>query len=294
MSRFLNILATITIFSCIIQGNALASAEKPSMPLMPRIGTDNKVEIPSQVVPQKNVKAVEGKIVKTTAKKEISSDIDMKKIAEEIQAEMDEDKDATLADLRILWESSVQRSETIRFAILKLSNPSGDKEKKSIAKKILSPLASVAPLVGAGTGNAVTGGSAILGGGLLSSLLSDDSAINAHLSKVTDADLVILAQEVDNLQQKLVTLYFNYLSSVERLNMVDRMVNNRYKYYEAAQKSSKDNLSVADVFYRDTLNTQYSARQEVLSARAALEQFAGNEAIIEVDKNIRERLSKSS
>ena len=99
-----------------------------------------------------------------------------------------------------------------------------------------------------------------------------------------------MAQEIDNLQQKLVTLYYNYLGSVERLKMADVIVNNRYKYYEAAYALPPEVLSVADVFYRESVDMQYKARQEVLTARAALEQLVGNDALIQVDKNIHDRL----
>jgi len=189
-----------------------------------------------------------------------------------------------------LWQAAVEKSETIRFAILKLSNPNGEEEKKNMVKKILTPLTSVAPLIGVGSGDPVAGGSAILGGGLLSSLLADDSLINNQLSRVTDVDLVVMAQEIDSLQQKLVILYYNYLGSLERLKLIDETVNNRYKYYEAAHALSTEVLSVADVFYREALDVQYKARQEVLTARAALEQLVGNEALIQVDKEIHDRL----
>ena len=149
----------------------------------------------------------------------------------------------------------------MRFAILKLSNPDGEKSKNNVIKTILSPLASVAPLIGAGTGDKVTGGSTIIGGGILNSLLADDSLINNRLSRVTDTDLVLLSQEIDNLQQRLITLYYNYLCAQERLHFVDKIVANRYKYYESSQNSSKDTLSVADVFYREALDIQYKAKK---------------------------------
>src|SRR3989339_2275698 len=104
-----------------------------------------------------------------------------------------------LSDLNILWNAAVERNETIRFAILKLSNPDGKIEKKDAVKKILSPLTSIASMIGVGVGDPVAATSAVIGGGMLNSLLSSDNAeLNAHLSKVTDSDLVLLAQETDN------------------------------------------------------------------------------------------------
>lgn len=220
-------------------------------------------------------------------------DLDSKKIAEEIKSELEDQKEVITGDLNILWQAAVSKSDTIKFAIFKLSNPNGEEEKKSLVKSIFSPIAGVAPILGMGTNNPVTGSASILGGGVLGSLLSDDSAINSHLSKVTDSDLVILAQEVDNLQQKLVRLYFDYLNSLEKLSLADKLVENRYRFYESSKNSDTQAHSVADVFYREALEIQLQARQQVLTNRASLEQFVGNDAIIMIDKNIKDRLAKS-
>jgi len=285
----------LILFSLILALNSgfiTYAAENSSMNIMPRIGADNQIE--HQPVKEDKSSKPENKVVREKTKKDMTyADLDMKNIADELRDDLNDEKPEFLADLKILWESAVERSETIRFAILKLSNPEGEQEKKGVVKKILTPLASVAPLIGSGTGDPLTGGSAILGGNLLGSLLSDNSAINNHLSKVTDTDLVLLAQEIDSLQQKLVTLYYNYLNSYQRLALADKIVENRYKYYQQVQKLSPDVISVADVFYREAIDIRYKARQELLSSRAALEQFVGSQALVQVDKNIKERIAKS-
>ncbi|OGI23557.1 MAG: hypothetical protein A2287_01325 [Candidatus Melainabacteria bacterium RIFOXYA12_FULL_32_12] len=263
-------------------GNNIEKPQNESK--QPEVKVDNALN-------QENKGQPENKQEEIISKKSLTySDLDIQKIADEIKDELDDEEAIVLSDLRILWQAAVEKSETIRFAILKLSNPNGEEEKKNMVKKILTPLTSVAPLIGVGSGDPVAGGSAILGGGLLSSLLADDSLINNQLSRVTDVDLVVMAQEIDSLQQKLVILYYNYLGSLERLKLIDETVNNRYKYYEAAHALSTEVLSVADVFYREALDVQYKARQEVLTARAALEQLVGNEALIQVDKEIHDRL----
>lgn len=281
------ILLFVLLLFCINTNYILA--EEDPMSLLPRVGTDSKLEDP--IIPQKITR-----VAPTIAKKKKDltyADIDVKKIADELKDDLNEEKPEFLEDLKILWEAAVERSETIRFAILKLSNPNGEVEKKGIVKKIIAPLASVAPLIGAGSPDPMTGGSAILGGSVLSSLLADNSAFNNHLSKVTDTDLVLLAQEIDNLQQKLVILYYNYLNSLQRLELADKVLDNRYNYYQKFQKSSPETISVADVFYREAIDAQYKSRQEVLTSRAALEQFVGGQAINTVDKNIKGRLAVS-
>jgi hypothetical protein len=221
------------------------------------------------------------------------SGINFKKISDEITLEMEDEQEKILEDLRILWQSAIERSETVKFAIFKLSNPEGEKVDQSMVKKILSPIANVAPLIGIGTGIPIAEGSSIIGGGILNSFLADESAINSRLSKVTDADLIILAKEIETLQEKLICLYCNYITALEVLNFSDTIVKNRYENYKNSQNKNLEQIELADAFYRESLDQQYKARQDLLSSRAALEQIVGNNALIEIDKSIKGRVLSS-
>ncbi len=220
------------------------------------------------------------------------SDKSVIELAQETAAELKDNKTEMLSDLNILWNAAVERNETIRFAILKLSSPDGKVEKTSSIKKILTPLTGVASMIGVGAGDPITAASSIIGGGMINNFLSSDNEkLNEYLSKVTDADLVLLAQETDNLQQKLVNLYCNYLGAMMDLNYVDNVLRNRKNLYESIQKKSPELKLIADAFYKESITEQYKARQNALNARVELEQFVGNEALISVDKNIKQRLS---
>ena len=219
-------------------------------------------------------------------------DVSVCDLAKETSSELQDEMKDMLSDLSILWGAAIERSETIKFAILKLSNPDGKVEKTSAVKRILSPLAGVASVVGLGMGDPVTASGAIFSGNFLNSFLAEDNAkFNARLSKVTDTDLVLLAQETDNLQQKLVTLYCAYTGALLELDFANKIVQSRKEHFDTAVKSSDEYKSIADVFYKEAVANQYRARQNVLSARLALEQFVGNEAIVSIDKNIQKRLS---
>lgn len=220
-------------------------------------------------------------------------DEDIRELAKEISMEMQEEKQELLADLSQLWQAAVEKSETIRFAMLKLSNPDGEVEKKTAVKRILEPIASVAPIVGLGFGDPITAGGAMFSGNLLNSVLSDDSKINEYLSKVTDADLVMLAQETDALQEKLIVLYHNYLSAIIDLKAIDEAEKNTNESLKMVNSIKPDFTCVVEVFHKQIIDSKYQARQEVLSNRVALEQFVGNDALMVVDKNIQDRLDYS-
>lgn len=222
------------------------------------------------------------------------AEVSDKKISDEISSELADDKENMVGDLNILWQAAVEKSETIRFAISKLSNPNGEPVNNSTVKKILAPITNVAAMIGSAATNPIAEGGALLSGDLMNTMLSDDSLVNNKLSKVTDADLVLLAQKIEDMQQKLVKLYFNYTSNVEQLSATNKVVATRYRYYVSAQKLTPETAAVADVFYRNALDTQQKARQDMLISRAALEQFVGNEAISAVDTRLKERFTASA
>lgn len=218
-------------------------------------------------------------------------DFDIKELAKDAKFLTEETKTHDLENLRILWQSTIENSETIRFAIYKLSNPNGEEEKRGIVKKVLSPISSVAPIFGLGCGNVIAGSSTIIGGGLLNSVLSDDTFVNNKLSRVTDTELVLLAQQTDGLQEKLVKLYFDYKNALERLQKVNQIVDHRFELYQKAQKKTVEEISIADVFYREAVDLQYETKQEVLKNRTTLEQLVGNDTLIEVESRLKVNLS---
>lgn len=227
-----------------------------------------------------------------STKTTIYNDKSINELSVDAGLELKDDQKDMLSDLSTLWNAAVERSETIRFAILKLSNTDAKDEKNNAVKNILSPLVNVASIIGVSSGDPISSTSAIFGGNFLNSLLSSDNAeLNARLSKVTDTDLILLAQETDNLQQKLIVLYCNYTAAIADLNYSDRLVKNRYEYFNQMSKINPQLKTIANVFYQEALESQYKARQKMLNSRVALEQFVGNDAIISIDKNIKQRLS---
>lgn len=218
-------------------------------------------------------------------KLDLQSSIDLKKIAKEASLELQGQESSILEDLRILWSYAVENSETIKFAIYKLSDPQGDAKKadESKIKKLLKPISGIAPFVAATATSSVAAGSSIIGGTFLSDILSDDMYIK-RLEKVSDADLVILAKAIDDLQNKLVSTYYEYVIAKKLLYYADINLNNRKKLCETLANVSEETTVIADAFYREAVAKQTQAQSSLLLKRAALEQLVGNEAIFAIEK----------
>lgn len=211
---------------------------------------------------------------------------DLRKIAKEASLELKEEENLFLGDLRILWQYAVENSETIKFAIYKLSDPKGDMNKadENKIKKLLKPISSITPFVAATAANPIAAGSSIVGGTFMNDVLSEDK-YRKHLEKVTDADLVILAKAIEDLQNNLLTTYYEYIIAQKVLVHADKNLQNRKQLCDSLSDAPEQTVVIADTFYREALAKQNQAQANFLLKRAALEQLVGNDAILVVENN---------
>lgn len=144
----------------------------------------------------------------------LALETDCQTLHQQFTLELGEDQPKDLAYLSQLWQAAVERSQSIRYAIDKLSakDASGKTVKNDIATKRL--LNSIAQIGGA-TGSLLTGSPI----GLISgSVLTDAIATTTNNQKpVTDADMVILAKAVESLQTELLEAYYEF--SFQRTNV---------------------------------------------------------------------------
>lgn len=234
------------------------------------------------VVPNSNAKMQK---VNLNLRKISNHSLDLRKIAKEASNELKAEEKKILGDLRVLWQYAVEGSETIKFAIYKLSDPTGKKQKdETKLKKLLKPISAITPFVAASAGSPVASGSTMIGGSMLNGVLSEDKH-NKALEKVTDADLVILAKAIEDLQNELVISYYEYIAAKRILNLSNINLENREKYREVSKDASDKNTLIADTFYREALDKQHKAQENLLLKRAALEQLVGNDAILTIENS---------
>ncbi len=142
--------------------------------------------------------------------------------------------------------------------------------------------------VGAGMGNPVLASAALIGGNTLGIMSSDTKALNYKYSQVTDADMIILVRKVEDLQQKVVDLYYDYLTARQLYNMTTETVDKCYRNYQASQKLSKEVILMTDTF---TVRHWMSSKSpgKIFEARSRLEQLVGNEVFKDFESIIDKR-----
>ena len=217
------------------------------------------------------------------------ADLSIKKISGEVAKELGYDEKTMMGDLSLLWRGAASKSDTIAFALYKLANPDEDKPNEKSVKNVLTTIASMSTLVGAGMGNPLLATGSMLGGNILGIMSQDTKAMNYKYTRVTDADMIILVRKIEELQQTTVNLYYNYMTARKMLGLLDKVVVQRKKNYDMAQDESREVIMITDAYYRSAMDAQSKARSVYMAKRAALEQFVGNETFVEFEKILAER-----
>ena len=217
------------------------------------------------------------------------ADLSIKAMAMEVSKLLEIDYNEMLEDLSLLWQGAATKSDTIKFAIYKLSNPDKDKPDDGAIKKVLTTIAGMSTFLGAGTGNPVLASAALIGGNTLGIMSSDNKALNYKYTRVTDADMIILVRKVDELQQKVVDKYYDYMTAKKLYDLTTKIVNDRYDNYKRSQKLSKEVVLITDTFYREALDEQVKARGNYFEKRSQLEQLVGSDIFRQFEQNVDKR-----
>lgn len=291
----LNIACALGLFSLLFfTGEAFAVINYENFapaPFSNRMGVGNGIESKKEIqaaAVKKQEKRIET-ISRTSDVKGLTyADLSLKQISKDVIEEMDIESPEILSDLSILYNNAIQRSETIKYAIYKLSNPEENKPNESAIKRILKPIASFSTIAGTAlSANPYMASGALIGGGLMNAFSGDDKEANYKFTKVNDADMVLLVRKIDELQKNLLNNYINYITQKELLQLSMQNLENRRKVYNAMQtgekKATREELIVADTYYRNAQNTVKKAQAEYNLSRVILENIAGKEALKEIE-----------
>lgn len=278
------ILAIVQSYALGIEYDDLNTVKEPAY----RVGTtndiENKIDIDTKIQ-KETVKVIgQDKIEDLTY-----ADLSIKRISSEISQSLEIDYKDMLGDLSILWQGAATQSDTIKYALYKLANPDKDKPDNNAIKKVLTSIASMSTLLGATTGNPLLACASLIGGNTLGIMSQDTKALNYKFTKVGDADMIILVRKVDELQQKVIDCYFDYMTTREILNMTEKMAKRRNDNYEKAQNTTREIILITDAYYRESMDLLAKARGNYTDARSRLEQLVGTDVLKQFENNIKSR-----
>ena len=283
---------TLTIISLIFAMPSMAltyeeltTVKEPAYRLGTTDEVENKMDIDPNVV-RTNALHTENSIDEANL---TYADLSIKRISKEISQSLQIDYDEILADVSLLWQGAATKSDTIKFALYKLANPDEDKPNHSAVKKVLTTIANMSTLIGAGSGNPLLYATSLIGGNTLGILSQDTKALNYKYTKVGDADMIILVRKIDELQQKVVELYYDYMTAREIYNMRSEIAKSRYHGFHGVQNASKEVIIITDAFYREAVDMQRKAKSNYIDKRSQLEQLVGTDTFKQFEENVNSR-----
>ena len=204
-----------------------------------------------------------------------------------IYNELRDDEELSVTDIGMLWEAAVERSGTIRYAIEKLSRKDATGkpvDNDSFSKRVVQNLVHLGGVAGTMWTGTPAG---LIGSNMVQNIMSGNPQESA-LSQVTDADMVILAKEVEALQSQLITLYYNYRHAKERLTLAQEANSTISKYYDHTshiENSTAEALQpLIQSIYDNSKQDEQTAHQAYNSSKSALTLVVGPDAVAALEQ----------
>lgn len=189
-------------------------------------------------------------------------------------------KEKDLADVEILWKGTIENNKVIEFALKKLATPESQRRiHSSLMAKTLSAIVSGASLVPSlvGCDYALQTG-AYSAGRLAQSLLNRKNV--PQEVPLTDTELIELAGLVENLQDNLISTYYNYKNALIMIKETRERILLYAKNYDKAQKKGDVlDLTISSTLYDNMIIQEYEEVQTAKKYHAELQRLAGKTAV---------------
>lgn len=189
-------------------------------------------------------------------------------------------KEKDLEDIENLWKGTVENNQVIGFALKKLATPESQRRiHSSLMAKTLSAVvagASFAPsLVGADY--AVQSG-AFAAGRLAQNLINRKNMPTEI--PLTDTELIELAGLVENLQDKIITAYYNYKSSLSQLKETrQKLLLYNKNYAKALDDEDLMEISISSSLYDNMRVEEFYHMENAKKYHLELQRLAGKKVV---------------
>lgn len=205
-----------------------------------------------------------------------------------IYNEIRDEEDLSLADIGMLWQAAVTRSGTTRYAIEKLSRRDATGkpvEGDNFSKRMLGSIVHLGGVAGSMWTGTPAG---LIGSGMIQDIMAG-SPQDSALARVTDADMVLLAKQVEELQTQLIQLYYGYKHAKEKLTLAQEAQSTINKYCDHAETLTSNGQSDAlkplmQSLVESARQDVQNAQQNLNSSRTALSGLVGPDAIAALEQ----------
>ena len=197
---------------------------------------------------------------------------------------IDEQKKHDLKDLERLWQGTVENNQVIEFALKKLATPESQRRiHSSLMAKTLSAVVSGASFVPSLMGaNPAIQTSAFSAGRLAQGLLNRKNV--PQEVPLTDTELIELASMIEDLQDTLISSYYNYKNTLSQLKMTRSKMLLYSRNYANAQKTHNVlEIAISTSLYDSMRLQEYDLEQSAKKYHLQLQRLAGKKAVDSLD-----------
>ena len=225
----------------------------------------NSVEKPSLTI-EKNTKQLQGSLLVN----------DSEDLANLIEIQKDHD----VKDLEKLWKGTVENNQVIEFALKKLATPESQRRiHSSLMAKTLSAIISgasfIPSLMGANYGIQT---SAFSAGRLAQGLLNRKNI--PQETPLTDTELIELASMIEDLQDSLISSYYNYKNTLGQLKDTrSKMILYSRNYSKALEGKDVLEIAISSSLYDAMRIQEFNLEQSAKKYHIQLQRLAGKKVV---------------
>lgn len=204
--------------------------------------------------------------------------------SETLASIIDEQKERDLKDLERLWQGTVENNQVIEFALKKLATPESQRRiHSSLMAKTLSAIVSGASFVPSLMGaNPAIQTSAFSAGRLAQGLLNKKNV--PQETPLTDTELIELAGMVEDLQDTLISSYYNYKNTLAQLKTTrSKLLLYSRNYNNALYSDDVMELAISTNLYDSMRLQEYNLEQSAKKYHIQLQRLAGKKAVDSLD-----------
>ncbi|MEW5821738.1 MAG: hypothetical protein AB1782_16205 [Cyanobacteriota bacterium] len=211
----------------------------------------------------------------------------------ELKDALEFQKGKDIEDIKMLWESTVERNAIIRFALEKIASPPQQRAvKSSLMARSISTMLQGAAIVPSlfGMGAATEYGGAF-GGQLLSNAFNRKFLPTPGAPAITEPELIQLTGLIEDLQETIINNYYNYKSSLESLLMEKQNTVLQEKNYKQALASNDPTaIIISSALFDKSKQSETRLKQQAKLYRVQLERLAGIEAVANLNLSLSEKV----
>ncbi len=201
-----------------------------------------------------------------------------KSVIEDLIKTQQEDE---IKDIELLWHATIENNTLIKFTMNKLNTPESQRRlHSSIMAKSLSSLIYGASFIPMFTGSNAMMQTASFSAGRLANNFLNKEAAAGQAPPITDTELIQLAGTIEELQEKIISSYYQYKGALNKLKDTrSRIILYNKNYSNALKNNSLTELVVSSALYEEMQLQEYKQEQEAKKYYLSLERLAGKKAV---------------